>query len=165
MRAPYSPVRLIYGKNSKIGHSLTVRLIVPKIRYFSQPNDYSNTWQTRQKTNTGSSLHQSGMQQQRRHWQQKPPKINRRNNIIQNDRFLHSRYLSEPLASSFRTPINNVKKFGSSTHVPIPDFNLQDLLSIIEHTKSLSPTSSLNKKSYNVNTSQTSYNSQPRISS
>ena len=22
MRAPYSPVRLIYGKNSKIGHSL-----------------------------------------------------------------------------------------------------------------------------------------------
>ena len=23
MRAPYSPVRLIYGKNSKIGHSLT----------------------------------------------------------------------------------------------------------------------------------------------
>ena len=23
MRAPYSPVRLIYGKNSKIGHSLS----------------------------------------------------------------------------------------------------------------------------------------------
>ena len=36
MRAPYSPVRLIYGKNSKIGHSLPyspVRLIVRKIRY------------------------------------------------------------------------------------------------------------------------------------
>ena len=36
MRAPYSPVRLIYGKNSKIGHSLPYRpvhRIVWKIRY------------------------------------------------------------------------------------------------------------------------------------